>query len=169
MLAVSIDDLPLSKREKAALRRGESGVVMARGCGADRDPTADLVNAAQLLYASPSDNASIRLLFETTTHFEQLQEKAAYAQAPKPYSVLQILESTRAGSILASYEEETTSDGVTGKRKCEGGKDDHPTLVSSCLTVSTGDDAIDTLLGGGLRRGCLTEIVGERSVVRRLA
>lgn len=30
--------------------------------------------------------------------------------------------------------------------------------------IRTGDEALDGLLGGGIRTGCITEIVGERSV-----
>lgn len=37
-------------------------------------------------------------------------------------------------------------------------------LVQHWATVSTLDDELDRALGGGIAAGCLTEIVGERSV-----
>jgi hypothetical protein len=102
------------------------------------------------------------------THFERLQEKAAYAQAPSSCSVLDILEATKGGTPLASWKkedsdiEETSPGRVTGKRKSDDEEDDTSTLITERLTLSTGDNALDKLLGVGLRRGCMTEIVGER-------
>lgn len=63
-------------------------------------------------------------------------------------------------------EEIAISEKAAGKRKSSP----HLDVISSqppsrCFSLSTGDVEMDALLGGGIRRGCLTEIVGERCVL----
>lgn len=127
-------------------------------------------NAAQIINSSYADNPIIGQLFGQG-RFEHVQEVAAYAQAPRSFSVLNILEDAQGchykGEEFDSDSEEIgLSEKSAGKRKSiSTSLDMFPSpALSRSFTLTTGDTEMDTLLGGGIRRGCLTEIVGERCV-----
>jgi hypothetical protein len=60
-------------------------------------------------------------------------------------------------STLVSGEGSGSGNGL-GKRKRRNGREGNDADL-----IRTGDEALDGLLGGGVRTGCITEIVGERS------
>ncbi|UZJ57493.1 hypothetical protein CBS101457_006813 [Exobasidium rhododendri] len=142
MFSIPLESLPLSKREKAKCIR------------------TDLINAAQILYATSSEH-DVRHLFDLN-EAAKIGQITARCQAPKFSSVLGILESSGEGSSVSSKElvkSECDSDMTTRERPTA--TDEAFKKACSGLYLRTGDGKVDELLGGGLRRGCLTEIVGE--------
>jgi hypothetical protein len=81
---------------------------------------------------------------------------------------LEILENVAPSSIHKIKKEEgepeefKAIERISGKRKSPT-SDNSFNSPANQFALSTGDSVIDELLGGGVRRGCLTEIVGESS------
>jgi hypothetical protein len=132
---------------------------------------ADLINAAQILYATSTEHGKARHMFDSRDA-KRVRQIVARSQIPRFSSVLNLLYENGAGpsdltkrafTWESNEEAASLSEGDLKKRKSisqeSGGI---PEKLYSSFSLSTGDEDVDKLLGGGLRKGCLTEVVGQR-------
>ena len=138
-----LSDLPLTPSQLAACERGESILtsqtfpLMA---------LAGFSTAADILLAAPPElNRKLKNL--TVQHIQTIVKIVAKAIAPSTRRVAQA---------------EVGSEEQDGKKNGESSTQ----VIGVEKWVGTGDIGLDEALGGGLRTGVLTEISGERYVIR---